>query len=118
MLRPEEAYDRYERAWNEPDRAAALLEECWAEGAVYADDDVPEGIVGARALVALIAATHESLPGFHVWATTNPRMLAGRLGVTWAAEGGEARTSSAGADVLEFAADGRIARVTDVYLAD
>lgn len=118
MLRPEEAYERYERAWNEPDRAAALLDECLADDGVYADDDVPDGTVGQAALVALIKATHDSLPGFRVWGTSAPRMLAGRLGVTWAGEGGDPPESSSGADVLEFAADGRIARVTDVYLAD
>jgi hypothetical protein len=118
MLRPEEAYDRYERAWNEPDNAAAMLAEAWADDGVYADDEVPDGIVGAAALVALIKANHESLPGFRVWATSPARMLAGRLGVTWAGEGGDPVESSLGADVIEFADDGRIARVTDVFITD
>jgi SnoaL-like domain len=117
MLRPDDAYERYERAWNEPERAAALLDECWAEDGVYADDEVPDGVVGPAALAALITATHEALPGFRVWATSTPRMLAGRMGVTWAGEGGSPPESSAGADVIEFAADGRIARVTDVLTA-
>ena len=114
MLSPEDAYERYERAWNDPEHAAALLEECWAEDGVYADDEVPDGVVGPAALVALIVSTHEALPGFRVWATTVRRLLAGRLGVTWAGEGGDPPESQAGADVFEFAADGRIARVTDV----
>ena len=118
MLGPEEAYELYERAWNEPDHAAALLAECWADDGIYADDEVPEGIVGPTALAALITTTHESLPGFRVWRTSAPRMLAGRLGVTWAAEGGDPSESSSGADVLEFAPDGRIARITDVFIAD
>jgi hypothetical protein len=115
---PMDAYDRYERAWNEPHNAAELLEEAWADDGVYADDEVPDGIVGPAALVALIKANHESLPGFRVWATSAPRMLAGRLGVTWAGEGGDPSESSSGADVIEFAADGRIARVTDVFITD
>jgi hypothetical protein len=115
---PMDAYDRYERAWNEPDNAAELLEQAWADDGVYADDDVPDGISGPAALVALIKATHESLRGFRVWATSPPRMLAGRLGVIWAGEGGDPLESSSGADVIEFAADGRIARVTDVYITD
>lgn len=115
MLRPEDVYERYERAWNEPERAAALLEECWAENGVYADDDVPDGVVGPAALAALIAQTHQDFPGFRVWATSAPKMYAGRLGVTWAGEGGSPPEPSSGADVFEFAADGRIARVTDVY---
>jgi hypothetical protein len=115
---PMDAYDRYERAWNEPDSAAELLEGAWADDGVYADDEVPDGIIGPAALVALIRANHASLPGFHVWATSRPRMLAGRLGVTWAGEGGDPPESSSGADVIEFTADGRIARVTDVFIAD
>ena len=114
MLRPEDAYELYERAWNEPERALALLEVCWAQDGVYADDEVPDGIVGRAALVDLIAATHEALPGFRVWGTSPLRLLAGRLGITWSAEGGDPRESSAGTDVIEFTPDGRIARVTDV----
>ena len=114
MLRPEDAYGLYSRAWNEPERAAGLLEECWAQDGVYADDEVPDGIVGRAALVDLIAATHAALPGFRVWETSPPRLLAGRLGLTWSQEGGDPLESLAGADVIEFAADGRIARVTGV----
>jgi hypothetical protein len=114
MLRPEDAYELYERAWNEPAGALALLEECWAQDGVYADDEVPAGVVGRTALVDLIAATHEALPGFRVWGTSPPRLLAGRIGITWSGEGGDPQESSAGTDVIEFAPDGRIARVTDV----
>lgn len=114
MPRREDAYELYARAWNEPERALALLEECWAQDGVYADDEVPDGVVGRAALVDLIAATHEALPGFRVWETSTPRLLAGRLGLTWSQEGGDPRESSAGTDVIEFAPDGRIARVTGV----
>jgi len=114
MLRPEEAYELYSRAWNEPERAQTLLEECWAQDGVYADDEVPDGVVGRAALVDLIVATHEALPGFRVWETSQPRLLAGRLGLTWSQEGGDPRESLAGTDVIEFAPDGRIARVTGV----
>ena len=114
MLRPEDAYELYARAWNEPDRCVALLEECWAEDGVYADDEVPDGVVGRAALADLIAGTFEALPGFRVWATSSPRLLAGRLVLTWAQEGGDPPESLAGSDVIEFAPDGRIARVTGV----
>jgi SnoaL-like protein len=116
MLRPEHAYELYSRAWNEPQRALALLEECWAQDGVYADDEVPDGIVGRAALADLITATHEALPGFRVWETSAPRWLAGRLGLTWSQDGGDPRETSTGADVIEFASDGRIARVTGVLL--
>jgi len=114
MLRREDAYGLYERAWNDPTHALALLEQCWAHDGVYADDEVPGGVVGRAALVALIVATHEALPGFRVWATSPPRLLAGHLAITWSGEGGSPMESSAGTDVIEFAPDGRIARVTDV----
>jgi hypothetical protein len=114
MLRPEDAYELYERAWNEPERATALLEECWAEEGVYADDEVPDGVVGRAAVAAMIAATHRALPGFRVWRTSEPRLLAGRMGVTWTQEGGSPPESFGGSDVIEFDADGRIARVTGV----
>jgi hypothetical protein len=114
MLRPEDAYERYERAWNEPERAAALLTECLAQDGIYADDEVPEGVVGPGALAALIAATHAQLPGFRVRATSTPRMLAGRLAITWAGEGGDPPVPQAGTDVIEFGTDGLITRITDV----
>ena len=114
MLRPEDAYERYERAWNEPERTAALLAECWAEDGIYADEEVPEGVVGPAALAALIAATHAELPGFWVRGNSAPRMLAGRIGITWTQEGGDPPVQQAGTDVIEFGTDGRITRVTNV----
>ncbi len=114
MLRPEDAYELYERAWNEPEGGLALLEECWAQDGVYADDEVPDGVVGRAALADLISATHKALPGFRVWGTSPLRSLAGRVATTWSQEGGDPRESSAGTDVIEFAPDGRIARVTNV----
>jgi len=115
MPRPEDVYELYSRAWNEPESTAALLEECWAEDGVYADDDVPDGLVGRAALFDLIVATHEAAPNFRVWETSPPRWLAGRLALTWAQEGGDPKESLAGSDVIEFAPDGRIARVTGVF---
>ena len=114
MLRPEDVYALYSRAWNEPERTAALLDECWAEDGVYADDESPDGVVGRAALADLITATHASLPGFRVWETSPTRMLAGRMVVTWTQEGGEPPEGFSGSDVIEFAADGRITRVTGV----
>jgi hypothetical protein len=113
-VRPEDTYELYVRAWNEPEHALSLLEECWAEDGVYADDEVPDGLVGPAALADFIVTSHGALPGFRVWSTSPLRWLAGRLAITWSAEGGDPPESSAGTDVIEFAPDGRIARVTDV----
>jgi hypothetical protein len=118
MGRPEDVYLLYSRAWNEPERTRALLEECWADDGVYADDEVPDGVVGRDAIAEMIAATHEELPGFRVWETSPTRMLAGRLCVTWTQEGGDPPQGFSGSDVIEFAADGRIARVTGVLAPD
>jgi len=112
------AYERYERAWNEPENAAALLADAWADDGVYADDEVPEGLVGRAALVDFIQASHVAMPGFRVWATCTPRTLAGRIAVTWQASGGEPAIDSAGTDVIEFDSNGRITRVTDVLDLD
>ena len=117
MLRPQDAYALYSRAWNEPEHALALLEECWAQDGVYADDEVPDGVVGRAGLCDLIATTHEALSGFRVWETSPLRLLAGRLVLTWVQEGGDPRESMSGTDVIEFAPDGRIARVTGVLAA-
>jgi len=110
---PLDAYGRYERAWNDPTGAAGLLADAWADDGVYADDEVPDGLDRAG-LVAFIQATHTDLPGFRVWATSTPRMLAGRMAVTWGAEGGDPPVPSSGTDVIEFDGSGRIIRVTDV----
>jgi hypothetical protein len=116
MRRPEEIYALYSRAWNDPGRTGALLEDCWADDGIYADDEVPEGVVGRDAVAAMILETHEALPGFRVWETSAVRMLAGRMCVTWTQEGGDPPEAFSGADVIELAVDGRIARVTGVIL--
>lgn len=114
MLAPEDAYALYSRAWNDPEHTVSLLEQCWAPDGVYADDEVPDGVVGRTAVAEMILATHRDLPGFRVWETSPTRMLAGRLCVTWTQQGGDPPEGFSGSDVIEFAADGRIARVTGV----
>jgi hypothetical protein len=114
VMDPRTAYDLYERAWNEPAAAEALLARGWADDGVYADDEVPDGVAGRSALAALIASTHGALSGFRVWATSEPRMLAGRMAITWSGSGGDPVQTFSGTDVIEFDPDGRIARVTDV----
>jgi len=114
VLRAEDAYALYSRAWNEPEHTRALLDECWADDGVYADDEVSDGVVGRNAVAEMILRTHEELPGFRVWETSPTRMLAGRLCVTWTQEGGDPPEGFSGSDVIELADDGRIARVTGV----
>jgi hypothetical protein len=109
-------YAAYGRAWNadDPEERAALLRSVWADRAVYVDDEVPDGLRGADAVLGYIADSHAEMPGLVVSDTTAPKLVDGRLLVRWsAAQDGEQRYS--GTDVVEFAPDGRIARVTNFF---
>jgi hypothetical protein len=111
-----DAYDAYSRAWNSQDRSERreLVDRVWADDAVYVDDDAPDGLVGSDALLEYIADSHAEMPGLIVSETTNPKVLDRRMLVRWVAtQGNEQRY--AGTDVVEFRADGRIARVTNFF---
>ncbi|HEY2803077.1 MAG TPA: DUF72 domain-containing protein [Actinomycetota bacterium] len=113
---PLEVYAAYSRAWNSDDPAEreALLRSVWADRAVYVDDEVPEGLHGTDALVVYIAESRAEMPGLVVSDTSAPKLVDGRLLVRWsAAQDREQRYS--GTDVVEFAPDGRIARVTNFF---
>jgi uncharacterized protein YecE (DUF72 family) len=113
---PIETYEAYSRAWNsdDPEERAALLRSVWADRAVYIDDEVPDGLRGADAVLGYIADSHAEMPGLVVSDTSAPKLVDGRLLVRWsAAQDGEQRYS--GSDVVEFAPDGRISRVTNFY---
>ena len=103
-------------AWNadDPDERAALLRSVWGNRAEYVDDEVPDGLRGADSLLGYMAASHAEMPGLVVSDTSAPKLLDGRLLVRWrATQEGEQRYS--GTDVVEFASDGRISRVTNFY---
>jgi len=104
----------YETAWNETDadKRMSALESAWADDAVYVDDDVPDGLRGRDALSKYIAAEHESEPGLVVTTTRELVILGDRGWLQWTAQSATGSTSS-GTDFIEFAADGRIARLTD-----
>jgi uncharacterized protein YecE (DUF72 family) len=111
-----ETYETYSRAWNADDleERTALLRSVWADRAVYVDDEVPDGLRGADAVLGYIAASHAEMPGLVVSDTSAPKLVDGRLLVRWSAEvNGEQRYS--GTDVVEFTPDGRIARVTNFF---
>src|SRR3954451_2473491 len=57
---PIETYATYSRAWNgdDPEERAALLRSVWADRAVYVDDEVPDGLRGADALLGYITDSH------------------------------------------------------------
>jgi hypothetical protein len=108
------AVQQYEVAWNTRDQSQRMsaLERAWADNGVYVDNDVPDGVTGRDALSALIAAEHEDTPGL-VIPTTRPLVLLGNRGwLQWESHSSSG-TSHSGTDFIEFAADGRIERLTD-----
>ena len=110
----EAAVRGYEAAWNETDagkRMSALVL-AWADDAVYVDDDVPDGLRGRDALSSYIAEEHAGEPGLVITTTRALVILGDRGWLQWAARSA-AGSESSGTDFIEFAADGRIARLTD-----
>jgi hypothetical protein len=107
---------RYDEAWVEPDQVARLatLAEVWADDGAYVDPEVPEGVRGWAAQSDLITSSHEELPGLSIQATSDLLVLGDRAWYRWEATttGGEAFD---GVDFVEFAPDGRIARLTNFY---
>jgi hypothetical protein len=104
----------YEAAWNETDadRRMLALELSWADDAVYVDDEVPDGLRGRDALSKFIAEEHEGEPGLVIMTTRELVILGDRGWLQWAARSSSGAQSS-GTDFIEFATDGRIARLTD-----
>jgi len=104
----------YEAAWNETDadKRMSALESAWADDAVYVDDDVPAGLRGRDALSKYIAEEHEGEPGLVIETTRELVILGDRGWLQWTAHSA-AGSQSSGTDFIEFAADGRIARLTD-----
>ena len=114
---PLEAYAAYSHAWEpgSPDERIALLERGWAQDGVFVVEDEPEDLVGREALLAYIAGSHEQMPGLSISETSAPKMLGGRMLVRWVATETSAEQTFVGTDVIEFAEDGRIARLTMFY---
>jgi hypothetical protein len=71
----------------------------------------PGGLTGREALGAYMQEQHEASPGMVVSATAEPERLGNRLRGKWAQYESGGLTLS-GTDFVEFAADGRIQRLT------
>ena len=108
------AVHHYEVAWNTSDAPQRMseLERAWYDDGLYIDDDVPDGVVGRDALSALIAAEHERTPGLVITTTRPLVLLRDRGWLQWESHSASG-ISFSGTDFIEFAADGRIARLTD-----
>jgi hypothetical protein len=77
------------------------------------DPDVPEGVRGPEALARTIDEQLELYPGMSL-VSSAPDVLGNRAWFRWSAtlDSGESFT---GVDFVEFAPDGRIARLTGFY---
>ena len=105
---------QYTATWNTLDRdeMTALLEASWSDDGVIVDAEHPAGVVGRDDLGALVRRTHADLPGLVVRQVGEAEVLAGRVRTFWVATTADPATRFAGTDFIEFAPDGRIARVT------
>ena len=116
-LDPIAVYYSSSAAWNEKDDPVArksLLDQAWSHDGVFVDEDTPAGLVGRDALIEYIAGTHEEMPGLVITETSEPQVLGNRLRVRWSARQGDTQMYT-GTDFVEFAEDGRVARVTMFY---
>jgi SnoaL-like domain len=114
-LDPTAALRLYDEAWTIPDYESRLvsLRTIWADDGLYLDPDVPEGALGPEALAAVIDAQLEQYPGMSI-VSSDPDVLGDRAWFRWSATLGTGE-SFTGVDFVEFAPDGRIARLTGFY---
>jgi hypothetical protein len=114
-LDPTAALHRYGEAWAILDYESRLevLREIWSDDGLYVDPDEPEGARGPEALARTIDAQLELYPGMSLVSST-PDVLGDRAWFRWTATLGTGETFT-GVDFVEFAPDGRIARLTGFY---
>ena len=114
-LDPSAALRLFEEAWTIPDYESRLvsLRTFWADDGLYLDPDVPEGVRGPEALATEIERQLKLYPGMSI-VSSAPDFLGDRAWLRWTATLASGDSFS-GVDFVEFAADGRIARLTDFY---
>ena len=114
-LDPTAALRLYDEAWTIPDYESRLvsLRTIWADDGLYLDPDVPEGARGPEALATVIDRQLELYPGMSI-VSSAPDVLGDRAWFRWSATLGTGE-SFTGVDFVEFAPDGRIARLTGFY---
>ena len=114
-LDPTAALRLYLEAWTIPDYESRLvsLRTIWADDGLYLDPDVPEGARGPEALATEIDRQFELYPGISI-VSSAPDVLGDRAWYRWSATLGTGE-SFTGVAFVEFAPDGRIARLTCFY---
>ena len=107
---------RYNEVWAESDASRRLdvLAEIWADDGIYIDPDVPKGARGAHGLSDLIATSLQELPGLSIAAISDVAILGERAWYRWRATTLDGEHFE-GTDIIEFATDGRIERVTNFF---
>ncbi len=105
----------YGEAWAIADYESRLvsLRTFWADGGLYSDPDVPEGARGPEALATEIERQLELYPGISI-VSSAPDVLGDRGWFRWSATLATGE-SFQGVGFVEFAPDGRIARLTCFY---
>ena len=116
MIDPLTAYRAYNAAWNEtdPGKRTRLLVQSWAVDGVLVDPETPDGVAGRADVAEYMATTHDSMPDLAIVERSEPEVLGTRLRVSWVARQRHEDVYT-GTDFIEFADDGRIARVTMFY---
>jgi hypothetical protein len=114
-LDPSAALRLFDEAWTIPDYESRLvsLRTFWADDGLYLDPDVPEGVRGPEALATEIDRQLRLYPGISI-VSGAPDVLGDRAWFRWSATLGTGE-SFHGLDFVEFAPDGRIARLTGFY---
>ena len=108
----------YGQAWLavDEDERAALLEVAWAPDAVYCDP--LERLKGREALGRHIGATQAALAGGQIAVTSTPVRHHDSAFFRWTMTDPSGATVLTGFDVVQLAADGRIARLHGFFDTD
>ncbi len=111
----EAALDAWFGAWGETDpaRRRAALDACATADVVYRDDFA--ALEGLDDLDSHIAATHIHMPGMMLARAGKPSQSQGAALVRWQATRPDGTSAAAGASFVDFAPDGRIARVAGFW---
>jgi hypothetical protein len=112
---PDEVVDTYIAMWNEEDpaRRAALIEQAWAEGAVYRDPLLAAD--GYDGLSAMVETVHQHYPGQRFARLTAVDQHNGFARFGWHLAAPDGAVTVAGIDVADIAADGRLQRITGFF---